>query len=699
MRKKILVKGPALTRSGYGEQSRFALRALRKYEEFFDIYLEPLNWGRTGWLADDSEERMWMDTLVGKTIVHRQSGGQYDISLQITIPQEWEQLAPVNIGYTAGTETTKISGQWIEKANIMDKIITVSDHTKYAFENSIYDAVDRETGEKITGFKCTTPLQTVNFATRNIEAEALDVDFDHDFNFLILAQWSPRKNIENTIRWFIEEFKDTEVGLVIKASAMNGSIMDSEVTRKKLKGLINDTKGKRKCKIYLLHGDLTDGQLTSLYQHPKIKSLINLAHGEGFGLPKFEAAKNELPVVAPAWSGHTDFLYAPQKDKKTGKLKMKPHFAKVDYNLQPIQKEAIWEPVLIKDSMWCFPRRLSYQKTIRDVYINYGRHKKYARALKEYVADKFSPEKKYKEFAESVYGGEMSLQEAKYVFVSDLFMDTYVGGAELSLQSLINNAPDKYTKIKSAAVDENHIDFYKESKWIFGNYSQLKPEIVNLLVKNKVDYNVVEFDYKFCRYRNLELHQLMEGKECDCTKSDHGGLITGLLTNANTIFFMSKKQMDIHYEQIPELKSDKHCVLSSVFEDEVLDKIREVREAYSNKRGKVWTVPGGQHWVKGSDNAKTWCKENNLDFIELQSMQYVEVLETLAQSEGLCFLPAGGDTCPRLVIEAKLLGCKLNLNDNVQHIEEDWFKTDDLEAIEKYLRGVYGRFWEQSSVQ
>ena len=37
-KKKILVKGPALTRSGYGEQTRFAFRALRDYQEFFDIF-------------------------------------------------------------------------------------------------------------------------------------------------------------------------------------------------------------------------------------------------------------------------------------------------------------------------------------------------------------------------------------------------------------------------------------------------------------------------------------------------------------------------------------------------------------------------------------------------------------------------------------------------------------------------------------
>ena len=39
---KVLVRGPALTRTGYGEHCRFVLRALREIEEL-DIYLIPVN--------------------------------------------------------------------------------------------------------------------------------------------------------------------------------------------------------------------------------------------------------------------------------------------------------------------------------------------------------------------------------------------------------------------------------------------------------------------------------------------------------------------------------------------------------------------------------------------------------------------------------------------------------------------------------
>ena len=66
-KKKILVRGPALSISGYGVQTRFALHALKRYEEYFDIFLTNINWGQTGWLYEDTEERRWLDYTITKT--------------------------------------------------------------------------------------------------------------------------------------------------------------------------------------------------------------------------------------------------------------------------------------------------------------------------------------------------------------------------------------------------------------------------------------------------------------------------------------------------------------------------------------------------------------------------------------------------------------------------------------------------------
>tara|TARA_B100000427_G_scaffold80253_1_gene65525 strand:+ start:1629 stop:2903 length:1275 start_codon:yes stop_codon:yes gene_type:complete len=395
MKKKIIVKAPALSRSGYGEHSRFILRALRSREDVFDIYLHNLNWGKTGWIWKEDEERQWLDSILVKTAEYVQTNqAKFDVSLQVTIPNEWERIAPINIGVTAGIETSKISPGWIEKSELVDHIITISEHSKNVFLSTAYQAQNNKTGEIIDNYRCTTPIEVVHYPVRDYESDDMGLDFETDFNFLAVAQISTRKNILNLVKWFAEEFFDQSVGLVLKCTHINNSIMDRLATQNVIKNLLSEYKD-RKCKVYLIHGSLTDEEMTYLYQHPKIKALISLAHGEGFGLPIFEAVYNELPVIAPDWSGHIDFLYAPVKDKKTGKTKNRPHFAKVKYTMQPVQKDAVWKGVIEQDSMWCYPEQGSYKMRLREVYKDYNRFKSQAKKLNKWVRKNFTKEQKY----------------------------------------------------------------------------------------------------------------------------------------------------------------------------------------------------------------------------------------------------------------------------------------------------------------
>ena len=188
MRKKIIVNGPALSQSGYGEHTRFLLRSLKTREDIFDIYLNNLNWGSTNWLFHEDDERKWIDFLLQKTIFHTQADGSFDISAQVTIPNEWKPLAAINIGVTAGIETTKVSPQWIEKSWAMDKIITISEHSKYVYETTSYQATNNESGQQFIA-RCTTPIEIVHYPTKKMDTTDLGVDLEHDFNFLTVAQW------------------------------------------------------------------------------------------------------------------------------------------------------------------------------------------------------------------------------------------------------------------------------------------------------------------------------------------------------------------------------------------------------------------------------------------------------------------------------------------------------------------------------
>ena len=129
---------------------------------------------------------------------------------------------------------------------------------------------------------------------------------------------------------------------------------------------------------------MTDQEIHQLYRNPKIKAFVSTTHGEGFGLPLFEAAYEGMPVIAPNWSGHVDFLNMPSKNKKD-KVKNKPMFAKVDYSLAPVQEQAVWEGVIQKDSKWAYADQGSYKIRMREVFKDYGRFKKQATQLKKYL--------------------------------------------------------------------------------------------------------------------------------------------------------------------------------------------------------------------------------------------------------------------------------------------------------------------------
>lgn len=406
MKKKVLVRGPALTQSGYGEHTRFLLRSLKSQPEKFDVYLVALGWGQTGWLTEDTKERRWLDFLIMKTHNFVQAGGQFDMSIQVSIPNEWERLAPYNVGVTAGIETTKVAPIWLEKSNLMDKVVTISEHSKQVLEGTVYQGVNRETGEPMT-LKCEVPVDVVHYPVKSgWSPDPLELELDYDFNYLMVSQWGPRKNMVNAVKWWVEENYDEEVGLILKTSMKNNSIMDREHLHNDLRRLTKTMIPMgAKCKLYLLHGDLTEGQLQSLFENPKIGALINLSHGEGFGLPMFDAACHGLPVIAPGWSGQCDFLYKPLDNGKSKAL-----FADVNWDLAPVQDYAVWDGVIQKDSMWCYPHEGHYKMRLRQVRKNPDKWRKKAKVLQEWVQSEFDSDKQHKLFADSVYGEEVDSQ-------------------------------------------------------------------------------------------------------------------------------------------------------------------------------------------------------------------------------------------------------------------------------------------------
>ena len=283
-------------------------------------------------------------------------------------------------------------------------------------------------------------------------------------------------------------------------------------------------------------------------------------------------------------------------------------------------------------------------------------------------------------------------RDAEVIFVSDMFVEDYVGGAELTSQALIDSSPFKIQKIHSRNVTLDTLKQCADKFWIFGNFAELNPQLIPSIVGN-LKYSILEYDFKYCKYRSPEKHFAASKIPCDCHNQINGKMISAFYYGVSGgLWWMSDRQRERYSTLFPFLDTVQNTTISSIFDEKTIELIRNLRKSGESQQKSGWIILGSDSWVKGADAAKKWCEENGKQYTIVWNMPYKMILEKLSIAEGFVYLPAGGDTCPRMVIEAKLLGCKLQLNENVLHKNEVWFNKSIVE-IEQYLLKAPENFW------
>ena len=297
-------------------------------------------------------------------------------------------------------------------------------------------------------------------------------------------------------------------------------------------------------------------------------------------------------------------------------------------------------------------------------------------------------------FNTQVFNTAVTLPEdSQIIFVADFFANDLVGGAELTTEALIKSSPFNVFKLHSKDVTLKTLEDGHRKFWVFGNWAGLNRELIPTIVAN-MSYSVLEYDYKFCKFRSPEKHEVAEQKPCDCKNDISGKLTSTFYFGAKSLWWMSETQQKRYHTAFPFLAEKNGTVLSSVFEEDFWSSLHSLRTKFKDSERSGWIVLGSSSWIKGTEDAVTWCKENNHEYKILQNISPGDFLVELAKAEGLVYLPKGGDTCPRMVIEAKLLGCKLHLNNNVEHSTEDWFNTTVTLDTESYLYAARDTFWK-----
>ena len=402
MKKLMLICAPVTSRSGYGDHARDLVRSLINHDKY-EIKIFDVNWGETPRDAlDEKLDKNIIDCILPEPKVARQP----DVYIDIRIPNEFQQWGKVNIGITAGIETTAVSDKWIDGCNKMDLIIVPSEHSKQGFASALYEKMQTLPDgkqQKIGELKLEKPIEVVFEGTdesiyKPIDNSSLDLvdDIKENFAFLHVGMWGKgrigedRKDIGKMIKLFYEAFanKKEQPALILKTNGATFSIMDREECLEKIRQVKNMFPSDWELpNVYLLHGYLSEKEMNKLYNHPKVKSMISFTHGEGYGRPLQEATMVGLPVIAPAWSGQVDFL------SRTDSLLL-------GGTLVNVPKSQHWKDIIISESQWFNINETQAYKAMNYTFENYDDVKEKALNLMKINRDKFTLDKMTKKLDE-----------------------------------------------------------------------------------------------------------------------------------------------------------------------------------------------------------------------------------------------------------------------------------------------------------
>ena len=393
MKQYCVISAPPDTYSGYGARARDFIKALyelKKDEWEFQIMSQ--RWGSTSWgfLEDNKEEWGWMIPLILKGPLTRQP----DVWFQVTIPNEFQAVGKVNIGVTAGIETTVCDPSWIDGCNRMNATLVSSNHAKAVLENTSYKKND----QPHIVVKLERPVEVLfegvdlnkYFFIKDEELPATELvdDLDtikEDFCYLYVGHWlqgdlgEDRKNTGKMLQVFLETFKGkkTKPALIMKTSNATNSIMDRDEILKKIEAIRNTVSGNDLPNVYLLHGDLDDEDINHLYNHSKVKAMISFTKGEGYGRPLAEFCLSKKPVIASGWSGHTDFL--------------SPEFSVLlKGTLTETHPSAHSQGLILPQALWFTPDYGVAAKALEDVYQNYKKYEEGGKRQGHKIKTEFS---------------------------------------------------------------------------------------------------------------------------------------------------------------------------------------------------------------------------------------------------------------------------------------------------------------------
>ena len=117
--------------------------------------------------------------------------------------------------------------------------------------------------------------------------------------------------------------------------------------------------------------------MNEIYNHSKIKAMVSLTKGEGFGRPLLEFSLTKKPIMVSGWSGHMDFI--------------NPEFSlAIGGTLNKVDKSAVVPNMILPESEWFSPKPADIGNGYKSILKNYKKHLELAKRQAHHSKTNFS---------------------------------------------------------------------------------------------------------------------------------------------------------------------------------------------------------------------------------------------------------------------------------------------------------------------
>tara|TARA_B100001094_G_C18126241_1_gene769645 strand:+ start:76 stop:921 length:846 start_codon:yes stop_codon:yes gene_type:complete len=263
----------------------------------------------------------------------------------------------------------------------------------------------------------------------------------------------------------------------------------------------------------------------------------------------------------------------------------------------------------------------------------------------------------------------------KIAFLADFFVEDGInGGGELNNEELIKLLIKKGNQLEKYHTHGLTIEKLpdKNTKLIVGNFIALSQETKDYIAEN-YSYIIYEHDHKYLKTRDPSPFKNYKAPEDQVINRE-------FYKSAKAVICQSKLHMRVVERNL--CLDNIVSVSGNLWSEELLDYLEEISIPQEEKAD-ICSIMYSNTPNKNLEGSILYCRANNLKSEKIMPCSHKQFLTKLNKNKTLVFFPKTLETLSRIVVEARMLNCRVATNKNIGATSEEWFRLKGKPLIDK----------------